>query len=340
MKAVFFTEHGDIGRLQYGDFPEPSPPRGWVKVRVLACSLNHLDILARRGMPGIKIELPGITGGDCAGEIAELGEDVRNWKVGDRVLVYPVDFDEASGKVDMLGETSRGALAEYCIVRASQLVAVPADVPMEKAACLPVAYGTAYRMMFTRGQVKAGESVLILGASGGVGTAAVQFAKMAGAHVIAAAGTEEKCARLRKIGADETINYAQEDFAAYIRRKTGSLLRGGGCDVVVNFTGGDTWARSLRCVKRFGRLLTCGATAGYDPKTDIRYIWTSEMTIVGSTGWSIEDQATVLQLLATGKLDPVIDREMPLSEGIEACRLIEDRRFFGKIVVAPDSRRS
>lgn len=335
MKAVYFDQHGDLSVLRYGERPDPEPPPGWVKIKVRACSLNYLDIFARRGMPGIKVQLPGITGGDGAGEIAALGEGVTGWRPGQRVLIYPVDVDWTRGHLDLMGETRNGALAEYCLARATQLMPIPDGVSDEDAAALPCAYGTAYRMMYTRGAIKPGETVLILGASGGVGTAALLFAKLAGAHVIAAAGSAGKCARLAALGADETIDYSTTDFEKHIRARTGSLLRGGGVDVVVNFTGGDTWAKSIRCVKRHGRLLTCGGTAGYFPQTDIRFIFTAEMDIKGSTGWTFEEQKAVLDLVAAGKLKPSIGQVFPLSDGIEACRRLEDRDFFGKIIVKP-----
>jgi alcohol dehydrogenase len=191
-------------------------------------------------------------------------------------------------------------------------------------------------MLVTRAELQPGQSVLILGASGGVGTSSLLLAKLRGAHVVAAAGSDKKCAALRKLGADETINYSEVDFATYTKERTGGLFAGGGYDVVINFTGGETWSPSLRCVKRGGKLLTCGATAGFDPPTDIRYIWTGELNVMGSNGWSRADLESLIELVCAGSLRPVIDRVMPLSEGIEACRLLEERRFFGKIVVAPD----
>lgn len=336
MKAVYFEEHGGPEVLVYGDQPEPEVPEGWVKIRVRACALNYLDVFARNGMPGIKVELPGISGADCAGEIAELGEGVTGWEVGQRVLVYPPHVDFENGRFELMGETRRGAMAEYCAVRASQLMSIPDHVSDEDAAALPCAYGTAYRMMYTRGQIEAGESVLVLGASGGVGNAAVLFAKMAGATVTAAAGSEDKCEKLRQMGADDTVNYREVDFEKHTREKTGSLLRGGGYDVVVNFTGGDTWAKSIRCVRRHGRLLTCGGTAGYFPQTDIRFIFMAEMDIRGSTGWFPDEQQAVLDMVAEGKLKPVIGAVMPLSRGAEAVSLLEDRNFFGKIIVKPE----
>lgn len=335
MKALYFDEHGDVDVLRYGDFPDPEVPPGWVKLKVRACALNYLDVFARRGMPGIKVELPGITGGDCVGDIVELGDGVDGWQVGQRVLVYPPHVDFRNGRFELMGETRRGALADYCVARASQLMAVSDHVADDDAAALPCAYGTAYRMMFTRGGVGPDDKVLVLGASGGVGNAALLFAKHAGAHVVAAAGSAEKCAKLREIGADETIDYHAVDFVDYTRETTGSLLRGGGYDVVVNFTGGDSWAKSIRCVKRHGRLLTCGGTAGYFPPTDIRYIFTAEMDIRGSTGWLFEEQQAVLDLVADGSIRPVIGAVYPLEDGKEAVRALEDRNFFGKIIVKP-----
>ncbi|XSC47649.1 zinc-binding dehydrogenase [Bradyrhizobium sp. RDT10] len=190
-------------------------------------------------------------------------------------------------------------------------------------------------MLHTRGQIKAGETVLVLGASGGVGTASVLLAKLAGCKVIAAAGSDDKCEKLRAIGADETVNYSTTKIDKYIRETTGSLLRGGGVDVVVNFTAGDSWTPSMRCVKRFGRLLCCGGTGGYAAVTDIPYLFMSEMSILGSTGWTMEDQQSCVDLVAQGRLDPPIDRIVPLSEGIDAIRAIESRAVFGKIILKP-----
>jgi alcohol dehydrogenase len=337
MKAIWFTEHGGIDVLRFGEFAEPVLEPGQVRVRVRACSLNYHDVFTRRGMPGIKVPLPMILGCDCAGVVVELGTGVSGWKRGDRVLVDPVER-LAGGRFRFIGDNALGAYAETVAVGAGQLLRLPDTVTFEAASCLPVAYGTSHRMLRTRGELRAGETILVLGASGGVGTSCVLLAKRLGAYVIAAAGSEAKCRRLAELGADETIDYTTVDFARYCREKTGGLLAGGGYDVVVNFTGGDTWAPSLRCVKRGGRLLTCGATAGFDPPTDIRYIWTGELDVRGSNGWRREDLAALLEMVASGSLDPVIDRVVPLEQGIEAHRAMEERAFFGKIVIAPSQK--
>ena len=336
MKAVVLREHGEGGLRYETDFPDPAPGAGDVVVRVRAASLNYHDIFTRRGMPGIKIPMPAIMGLDVAGEIAATGPGISGWKMGDRVLGDPINRVEGG----LTGETVHGGLAEYCRLRAHQLVKIPDGVGFEEAAALPCAYGTARRMMFTKGRVTAGEKVLILGASGGVGVCCVQLAKLAGATVIAATGSAEKEARLRGLGADDTINYAQEDFVQTIYSRYGKPARRGagsdrGVDVVVNYTGGDTWTKSLRVLRVGGRLLTCGATAGYDPPEDIRFIWTFELKVLGSNGWARSDIETLLKLVQEGKLKVLVDKSFRLEEAREALRVIEDREVFGKIVVTP-----
>jgi len=245
MRAVYFEEHGGPEVLRLGEVPTPEPGPGEVLVRVEACSLNHHDVFTRRGMPGIRTPLPMVLGCDGAGRIERLGTDVQGWAVGDRVLVDPL-----VGVTGMIGDTTWGACAEFVRVAAEQLIALPDRVDPVTASCLPVAYGTAQRMLVRRGEVRQGDAVLILGASGGVGTACVLLARALGAEVTAVASSAEKCARLRAIGAHHTIDTSTEDIVAYTRRTTGRLLSGGGFDVVVNFTGGDTWAPALRCARK------------------------------------------------------------------------------------------
>lgn len=337
MRAVVLYEHGDNDKLQFtADYPTPKAGEGDVVIRVRASSINYHDVFTRRGMPGIKVPLPVIIGLDVVGEITELGAGVTGWNIGDRVLIDPVNRVEGG----LMGETQDGGLAEFCRAKAHQLVKIPEGVSFEQAAALPVAYGTAIRMMNTIGQIKAGEKVLILGASGGVGVCCVQLAKLAGAYVIACAGSEEKGKRLTELGADEIILYTQSDFMKTIYERHGKphrrrFVEGGGVDVVVNFTGGDTWVPSLKTLHRQGRILTCGATAGFDPKEDLRFIWTYELNIRGSNGWMREDLTALLNLLGSGKLKPIIDRELSLADTNEAFRLLEDRLVFGKVIVKP-----
>ena len=337
MRAMVLHEHGGNDRLRYEtDFPDPVPVDGDVVVRVRACSFNYHDVFTRRGMPGIRIPMPAIMGLDVAGEIAAIGPGVQGWAVGDRVVVDPINRVEGG----LVGETMHGGLAELCRVRAHQLVRLPEGVTFEQAAALPCAYGTARRMMVTNGGVAAGEKVLILGASGGVGVCCVQLAKLAGATVIACAGSAEKVARLRALGADHTINYHEQDFVKAIYELYGKPSRRGegtdrGVDVVVNYTGGDTWTKSLRVLRVGGRLLTCGATAGYDPPEDIRFIWTFELTVLGSNGWANQDIIALLELVRAGKLQALVDETFPLERAGEALQRIEDRKVFGKLVITP-----
>jgi alcohol dehydrogenase len=327
--------HGDVDDIAFEKaWRDPKAGAGEVVLRVRACTLNYHDLFTLRGMPGIKVPMPLIMGIDVAGEIAEIGAGVEGWSVGDRVLVDPINRKE--GK--LLGEVEDGGLAEYVKVAAHQMIRLPDAVSFEAAAALPVAYGTAYRMMVTRGQIKAGETVFILGASGGVGTCCVQLARHAGARVIVAASSREKLDRLAGLGAEHGVNYVEQDFMREIVGNYGKPRfwgESGGVDVVVNFTGGDTWVPSLRCIKRGGRLLTCGATAGYDPKEDIRFIWTFELDIVGSNGWNREDLHALLDLVKNGDLKPVVDTVVPLEETREAFRMLKERRVFGKVAIAP-----
>jgi NADPH:quinone reductase-like Zn-dependent oxidoreductase len=335
MKAAVIRQHGGPGSIQVeSDFPDPKPAAGEVVIAVKAATLNYHDVFTRRGMPGIRVPMPCIMGLDFAGEIVEIGTGVKgDWKIGQRVMVDPVDRVDFGG---LLGEMRPGGFAQYCAVPAHHLVDLPAEVSYEAAACLPVAYGTALRMMHTIGKIEKGERVLILGASGGVGTCCVQLARLAGCEVIACASSESKLQRLRELGADHLIDYMQQDFVKYAYDKWGKPHRRkfeGGVDVVVNFTGGDTWVKSLRALHRQGRLLTCGATAGYDPQEDLRFIWTFELQVLGSNGWMREDLHALLDMIRTGKLKPVVDKELPLEQINEAFRLLEEREVFGKVVV-------
>lgn len=325
MKAAVIERQGGVDNIVYRDWPDPEVRPGDVLIRVRACGLNHLDIFVRRGMPGFPVAMPFISGGDIAGEIVELGAAVTDWTVGDRVIVNPMT-DEG-----MIGEQRQGGMAELINVPANHLISLPDQVPFEVGAAIPVNYGTATRMLVTHGQLAPDELVLVIGASGGVGVAALQIAKLVGARVIAAAGSAEKCARLRDLDADHVIDYSTEDLS----REAWQLSAKQGVDVVINYTGGDTWVPSLKALRPQGRLVTCGATAGFDPKTDIRFIWVRELRILGSNGYTQDEIATALRHVADGRLSPVISHRFALDKLGEAETLMERRDFLGKIVLLP-----
>jgi NADPH:quinone reductase-like Zn-dependent oxidoreductase len=334
MKALVLRKHGGLDDLEIvSDHPRPSATEGHVVIRVGASSFNYHDVFTVRGMPGIKVPLPVVIGLDMAGDVAEVGAGVSGWKVGDRVLVNPLNK-----KKGLMGEMLDGGMAEYCLVAADQLVAMPDGVSYAEAASLPVAYGTAHRMIVTHNTVKKGDRVLILGASGGVGTGCVILCKQLGAEVISCTSSVEKMEALQKLGSDHVLNVKETDFSKWAVEKYGKPQRrsyDGGVDVVINFTGGDTWAPSLRCIKRGGKLLVCGATAGHDPKEDLRYIWTFELQIIGSNSFYDDNLKALMQMIQEGKFKPVIDKQLPLDQAREGLRLIQDREVIGKVVVTP-----
>ncbi|MBJ7221234.1 MULTISPECIES: quinone oxidoreductase family protein [unclassified Brenneria] len=334
MKALVLTQHGDLDQLQVIDnHPRPAPTSGHVVIRVGASSFNYHDVFTVRGMPGISIPLPVVPGLDLAGTISAIGDGVTGWQVGDRVLINPL-----KPGVGLMGEMTDGGMAEYARVDAAQLIALPDNVSFAQAAALPVAYGTAHRMLITHNTVKAGDRVLILGASGGVGSACVVLAKRLGAEVIACAGSHEKAEALKALGADHVVNYRENDFSKWAIAAYGKPQRRsyeGGVDVVINFTGGDTWRPSLRCLKRGGLLLVCGATAGYDPQEDLRYIWSFELTVKGSNSFYADNLIALLDMVDRGEIEPLIDRVLPLEQAGEGLRLIRDREVLGKVIVTP-----
>ncbi len=334
MRALVLRRHGDLDQLTLEtDYPTPQAISGHVVIRVRASSFNYHDVFTVKGMPGIKVPMPVVIGLDLAGEITELGNDVVGWSAGDRVLVNPINRQKG-----LMGEMLDGGMAEYCLVAADQLIRILGGVTFEQAAALPVAYGTAHRMIVTHDTIRPGDKVLVLGASGGVGTGCVLLAKQRGAHVVACAGSEEKRLRMLEIGADEAIDYTKVDFSKWAQERFGKPQRRsheGGVDVVVNFTGGDTWAPTLRCVKRGGSILVCGATAGFDPKEDLRYIWSFELRIIGSNSFYPADFESLLGMIQAGTMTPLIDTVLPLDRAAEGLALIRDRKVIGKVIVTP-----
>jgi len=333
VRAVAYHRHGSVDELVVEDRPEPELRPGDALVEVAATSLNGFDPMMLAGTTSLKTPMPMVPCGDFAGRIVALAEDTDpgDWRAGDRVCPHPFVLGEG-----MTGETRAGAACERVRIPVANLIAIPDAVSDVQAASLPIAYGTAYRLMRTRGAVEAGERVLVLGATGGVGTGCIQLAKSAGAEVIAL-GSPEKHDALRRIGADHVIDSRSEDWVASVQAIAGKprMFASGGVDMVVNYIGGETWASSLRCLRSDGRMLTCGATIDFAPPTDIRYIWTYEQRILGSNGWTPDEQRAVLDLVAQRELEPVIDSVVPLEGLRDAMQALIDRKVFGKIVVEP-----
>ncbi|HZS34226.1 MAG TPA: zinc-binding dehydrogenase [Methylomirabilota bacterium] len=344
MRAIVIHRHGGPEVLTYEPrWPDPVPGPDDIVVRVHACALNPLDIFTREGMPGEPTPLPHITGGDIAGVVAAVGAEVRTPRVGDRVMLNPSwgcgrceycrDGEVPKClRVHMLGEMDPGGLAEYVRCPARQAIPVPDSYPLEQAACLPITFGTAWRMLVTHARVRPGEDVLVHGAVGGVGLAAVQIAKLAGAHVLATASTAEKLDRATELGADATINYAEDvEWDVTVRRLTGKR----GVDVIVETVGAATWERSIRALGKGGRLVTSGATSGPIGATDVRYLFRREQTIQGSNGWTHNDLLTIARLAFAGRLRPVVDRVLPLEQAADGERAMERREVIGKVVIRP-----
>jgi len=327
MHAAMVTGHGGPDCLEYAEVGIPDPTAGWARVRVLACALNMLDVFVRRGMPAVHLELPHIPGGDVAGVVDSLGEGVEGPVVGTPVLVDPL----VGGKA--LGEHLPGGLAEYVVVPAGNLIPLAVDrSELPLYAALPIAYGTARRMLFERARIQPGQTVVVLGAAGGVGVACVQLGSAAGAKIVACSSSAAKLARLEELGATELIDTSVADFSAEVWRLTGRQ----GADVVVDYLGRDTWAGSVRALRPGGRLVTCGASTGFLAETDLRYVWTRELEILGSDGWRREDLVALVSQVRRGQLKPEIHGIFPLSDVRSAVSELEERRAIGKVIVVPD----
>jgi alcohol dehydrogenase len=327
MTATLIREHGGPEQLLLETVQRPQPRDGEALIRVAACGLNHLDIFVRRGTPGIAVRFPHTGGGDISGWIEELGPGVAGHEPGAPVLVDP------AVPTGTIGEDAPGGLAEYVLVPANNLIALQDADRLIEMAALPIAYGTAHRMLLTRAALRAGETLVVVGASGGVGVACVQIGKHAGAHVIACTSSEKKAEHLLALGADDCVVAPDGAYSAEVWQLTGRR----GADVVVDYSGVDTWPQSVRCVRRQGRLVTCGATSGYEAVTDLRYVWVREIDIRGSDGWTREDLLRLQGLVRNGELRPVIHAVHPLSAAREAVAELEERRTFGKVIVVPDT---
>jgi NADPH:quinone reductase-like Zn-dependent oxidoreductase len=347
MRAAVVRQHGGLDAVSVEQVPVPEPAPDEVLVRVKAAGLNHLDLWVRRGVPGHPFPLPMILGCDFAGVVEKVGSSaVRNAKAGDEVCVAPgfscgtcaqclAGADNLCRGYGIFGEMRDGGCAEFQVVPAANLLPKPAEMKWEEAAAWPLAFLTAWHMLTARAALRAGETVLVHAAGSGVGSAAIQIAKLHGARVLATAGSDAKCERGRALGADEVVNHAKEDWVEAVRRLTGKR----GVDVVFEHTGAATWEGSVRSLVRGGRLVTCGATSGtthgFDAKFDLRVLFFKQLSFLGSTMGSRAELWTVLGLMRAGKLRPVVDRVMPLAEIREAHRAMESREQFGKIVVVP-----
>jgi NADPH:quinone reductase-like Zn-dependent oxidoreductase len=344
MRCVVVREHGGIDVLRPEERPVPEPGPGQVRVRLRAIGLNHLDTWVRRGVPGHTFPLPLIPSSDGAGVVDALGPGAlaAGCKEGDAVVVLPgvscgacepcqSGLDQLCRRYHILGESCDGTCAEHVCVPVANVAPMPKDLSPEQAACIGLVFQTAWNMLVRRAELRAGETVLVHAGLSGVGSAAVQIASMLGARVLATAGGPEKCARVQALGAHHVIDYRAKDFVAEVRALTGKA----GVDVVFEHVGEATFAGSLKCLARGGRVVTCGATTGGDVRVSLHAIFFKSLSILGSTMGSKGDLRTILRLVEHGRLRPVLDRTLPLAQVGEAHRLLEAREAMGKLVLVP-----
>lgn len=342
MRVIVVKKHGGADALVEEERPIPEPTPDGVVVKVKACALNPLDIWVRKGVEGWQFPLPLVPGADIAGTVHRVGTAVATWSVGDRVAVAPgvscaachsclLGRDHLCTKYGLLGEIRDGGYGDFVAVPARNLMPLPSSLSFEEGAAVPLAFLTAWHMLVARAELRTGECVLIHEAGSGVGSAAVQIAKLWGARVIATASGRDHQRRARLIGADEVINAKSDDLAQAIGDVTGAR----GVDVVVEHLGGDTWADSMRCLARGGRLVMRGATAGKDARLDLRQVWVKNLSILGSTTGSRAELNELWRFVEDGRLKPVVDTVLPLAKVAQAQQLLEDRKVFGKVVVTP-----
>jgi NADPH:quinone reductase-like Zn-dependent oxidoreductase len=340
MKAVRFHKHGGPEVLIYEDAPDPSPGPGEVVVRVKACALNYLDIWERRGLPGIGFNFPHISGSDVAGIIESVGPGVQHVRPGEKTLVNPglscmnceycfQGNDNLCRSYSVLGYYTDGGYAELLKVPAVNALPYPADLDFTEAAAIPLVFMTAWHMLVNRCRLRNGETVLVLGAGSGVGSAAIQIARLFHARIIATAGSEAKLEKARALGVDHVIDHSRQKISAEVRRITEKR----GADVVFEHVGSATWDESLASLAHHGRLVTCGATTGYDVSVDLRHLFAKQISLLGSYMGSKHELMTVLNFVRQGLLKPVVSDVFPLAEAAGAQSLIENRDHFGKVVL-------
>jgi len=340
VKAILFRQHGGPEVLQFTDVPDPEPRPTEVLVRVRACALNHLDLWVRGGLPNVPIPLPHIPGSDVAGEIAKIGSEVTTVRVGQKVVLAPgvtcgkcaaciSGQDNRCRQFTNLGYMIDGGCAEFVRVPEVNCLSCPENLSFEQAAAIPLVFQTAWHMLIARAQLQPGEDVLVLGAGSGVGTAAIQIAKFFGARVIATAGSDEKLQKARELGADHGINHKSQKIRDEVRRITNKR----GVDVVFEHVGTATWDDSLASLALAGRLVTCGATTGYDAKIDLRFLFSRQLSLLGSYMGVKSELHTIMKLVAASRLKPVVDRTFPLAEAAAAHAYLESAQQFGKVVL-------
>ncbi len=342
MQAVHIPAHGGPSVLKIVDLPIPRPAAGEVLVRMLAVSLNHLDLFVRAGMAGVKLPLPLIPGCDGIGEITQLGDGVTGFRSGQRVLVEPgyssgtsahdlAGNDHLSNDYKIRGEHSDGVDREYVAVSSRYALPLPDGIDPVRAAAVPLVFLTAWGMLVTRAQMRSGETVLVLGGASGVGSAAIQIARERGARVLATAGSDAKLRLARELGADEVVDHSQSDWGQAVRK----LTDGRGVDIVVEHVGPATWDTSMKLLARNGRLVTCGATTGPTVSISLPHLFIKNQSVLGSTMGPRSALPTIMNRVASGVYQPVVDRVMPLSKLAEAHVLLEERKVLGKIVLIP-----
>ena len=340
MKAVVFHEQGGRDKLRLEDRPKPQITETEVLVRVKACALNHLDLWARQGLPNVKIPLPHISGCDISGEVAERGKLVEGVEVGMKVVVAPgigcghcqeciAGRDNYCRQYQVVGYNVDGGYAEYVKVPGSNVLGIPDALSFVEAASVPLVFMTAWHMLVGRAKIRLGEDVLVLAAGSGVGIAALQVAKLFGARVIATAGSEEKLKAAEKLGADFLVNHRTQDIVEEVKRITSKR----GVDIVTEHVGEATWDKSVRSLTQGGRMVTCGATTGREGRTDIRYVFSKQLSILGSYMGSKAELHEVLRFFENNRLRPVVFKTLPLEEAAEAQRIMEESEHFGKIVL-------
>ena len=342
MNAIVFEQHGGPEVLNFAEVADPQIKANEVLVEVRACALNHLDVWVRNGLPGIKIPLPHILGNDVAGVVRAVGDLITWVKPGDEVMIQPgvscghcveclAGRDNMCNEYDIIGYRRDGGYAQFLAVPGVNVIPKPKNLDWAEAAALPLVTLTAWHMLISRAQVQPGEDVLIHAAGSGVGSLGIQIARLRGARVITTAGSDEKLAKARDLGADETINYTNDDWPKEVKR----LTNGRGVDVVFEHTGATTWPGSIVSLKKGGRLVTCGATSGFEAQTDLRHVFYRHLTILGSMMGSKADLLAAMKFIESGQIRAVVDRTLPLVEARKAHELMEERAQFGKLVLVP-----